>query len=73
MSRTAQALAWIAEDPKHRTAYAAAQRFKLDNSVVYRALERSAGRVMAKCCPTCGAKMVGPTGASRGRRPRARS
>lgn len=50
MSRTQQALAWLAEHPE-ATPYQAAQQFRLSPSVVYRAI--AAARAVDRC-PCCG-------------------
>lgn len=49
MSRTAQALAWLAANPD-RTRYAAAKEFGLSPSAVHAAWLRKHGTR----CPTCG-------------------
>jgi hypothetical protein len=62
-SRTQQALAWLAAGPKPggkkknpRTPYAAAKRFNLSTSVVYRAISAQARALSRRrrVCPTCG-------------------
>jgi hypothetical protein len=55
MSRTAQALAWLAANPG-RTPYAAAKQFGIGPTAVYAALRR---KKPAKC-PTCGRAITQP-------------
>lgn len=52
-SKTERALAWISAAPKgeKRTLYAAAKKFDLTPSVLYRAHGARKGR---QTCPTCG-------------------
>lgn len=50
MSKTQQALDWLAANPE-RTPYAAAKLFDLAQSTLSRALKTRAGRAT---CPTCG-------------------
>ena len=49
VSRTAQALAWLAANPG-RTAYAAAKQFGIGAPAVYAAVRRT----KPPRCPTCG-------------------
>lgn len=60
-SRTQQALAWLngATKKNPRTPYAAAARFKLSTSVVYRALRAQKKKLSRRrrVCPTCGSPL----------------
>lgn len=47
-SKTQQALEWMEANGK--TAYAAAQRFKINASAVYRARRSKAGKATCPCC-----------------------
>ena len=54
-SKLEEALAWLAEDPEHRTVYRAARKFGQHESTIHRVLER---RRTHATCPMCGSSVL---------------